>query len=125
VSNLGMLGRLTRIGDTDLLTGQALVRSATGWAIQAVSGGRVDAIATHDSLAGEGQAAKLIGTGGVIEALGGEALVIGERVMVTVTTGRLISWVLGGESVGIVDSACAADGDLFNLIPGGSAPTTA
>lgn len=120
-----MLGRLTRIGDTDLLTGQALVRTATGWAVQATSGGRVDAIATHDSLEGEGQAGKLIGTGGVIEALGGEALTIGEAVMVTVTTGRLISWVLGGFCVGIVDSACSANGDLFNLIPGGSAPTTA
>lgn len=125
MSSLGMEGRLTRTSDTDIDEGQALVRSATGWAIQATSGGRVDAIATHHSLEGEDQVGKLIGTGGIIPAIAGEALTVGEAVMVTVTTGRLISWVVGGHFVGVVDTAAAANGDIFNLIPGGSAPTTA
>lgn len=123
---MGMAGRMDLNSDTNLSTGQALVASATGWAVQAISGGRVDAIATHDSLTGKTQAAKLLNSGGVVPALAGEALTIGERVMVTVTTGRFISWAAGGEIAGWVKTAAAANGDMFELVVGsGSVPTAA
>lgn len=121
---MGVTGRLDLNSVTDLVKGQALVATATGWAVQAVSGGRVDAIATVDSLAGYTQPGKLLATGGVVPAMAGEALTVGERVMVTVTTGRFISWASGGEIAGWVKTAAAANGDMFELgLGAGSTPT--
>lgn len=119
-----MEGRKSLESDGVTNQGECLVRTATGWARQTASGGRVDAIATLDCADGEEQVGALIGRGPIVPALAGEALTVGERAMSN-NVGRLISWAAGGEAVGIVNTAAVADGDIFELACGGSAPSSA
>lgn len=119
-----MEGRKSLESDGVTNRGECLVRTAVGWARQTTSGGRVDAIATLDCADGEEQVGALIGRGPIVPALAGEALAVGESAMCN-TAARLISWAAGGYAVGTVNTAAAADGDLFELICGGSAPSSA